>query len=302
MTTAPAHSLSSFPAEAVITTDCIDSLRSGFEVNPNWRTSQNAITQVGIDDVALNREVVTGTDYSFSTLLDDWKVTNQKQSGRCWMFAALNLFRVEAMKAMNLKQFEFSQNYTLFWDKFERANWFLESIIETSGRDLDDHRRVFSTIPSGWSVEHVRGHRPQARPFPNPYPGAVSWGQSRRHFNWYLRGFAKQLRDSIAAGESVEAARALKGQQLAVIWRISACVWSTSTEFNWQWNDKDREFHRDGVMTPGLSPKYVKIDLDNYACLVNDPRPDSPIGRTFTVEYLGNVMEENRSVWSTWRP
>ncbi len=59
------------------------------------------------------------------------------------MFAALNLFRVGAMKAMNLKNFEFSQNYTLFWDKFERANWFLEGVIETAGRDVDDRTVAF---------------------------------------------------------------------------------------------------------------------------------------------------------------
>ena len=299
MTTAPAHSLSSFPAEAVITPDCIDSLRSGFEDNPNWRTSQNAITQVGIDDVALNREVVTGTDYSFSTLLDDWKVTNQKQSGRCWMFAALNLFRVEAMKAMNLKQFEFSQNYTLFWDKFERANWFLESIIETSGRDLDDRTVGFlldNPVEDGgqWNmfVNIVRKHGLVPKSVMPESKSSSGTMRMNGILKWYLRGFAKQLRDSIAAGDSVEAARALKGQQLAVVWRILCMHLGTPpTEFNWQWNDKDREFHRDGVMTPrAFAEKYVKIDLGNYACLVNDPRPDSPIGRTFTVEYLGNIV------------
>ena len=138
MTTAPTQPTTDFPAEAAISNDRIDSLRAEFDSNARWGLSQNAITQVGIDDVALNRSVVTSTDYTFSTLLDDWKVTNQRQSGRCWMFAALNLFRVGAMKAMNLKNFEFSQNYTLFWDKFERANYFLSQILDTADRPLDD--------------------------------------------------------------------------------------------------------------------------------------------------------------------
>src|SRR5262245_34908795 len=75
-----------------------------------FRVQQNAVTQVTVDDIALNREIVFNTDHTFSNVLDDWSVTNQKQSGRCWMFAGLNLFRPGAMEQMGLKSFEFSQN------------------------------------------------------------------------------------------------------------------------------------------------------------------------------------------------
>src|SRR5262249_15260048 len=78
------------------------------------------------------------TGHALSTVLDDWKVTNQETSGRCWLFAGLNLLRVGAMRKMGLKEFEFSQNYAMFWDKIERANYFLEAVIETAGRDIDD--------------------------------------------------------------------------------------------------------------------------------------------------------------------
>jgi bleomycin hydrolase len=97
-------------------------LQSSFAARPAYRLAQNAVTTTSLDDVVLNREIVTTTDHTFSTLLDDWAVTNQKQTGRCWMFAGLNLLRVGARKAMGLKEFEFSQNYLMFWDKVERAN------------------------------------------------------------------------------------------------------------------------------------------------------------------------------------
>src|SRR6266699_4431637 len=116
----------------------LELLRKDFSANPAYRLAQNAVTQVAVDDVAINREIVNGTDHFMSTLLDDWKVTNQERSGRCWLFAGLNLLRVGAMKKMGLKDFEFSQNYAMFWDKIERANYFLEAIIETADRDLDD--------------------------------------------------------------------------------------------------------------------------------------------------------------------
>lgn len=83
-------------------------------------------------------QIVTAIDHSVSHLLDDWSVTNQKQSGRCWLFAGLNLLRAGASKKLEVKDFEFSQNYLLFWDKFEKANHWLESIIQTADRDLDD--------------------------------------------------------------------------------------------------------------------------------------------------------------------
>ena len=89
----------------------LSAFRKDFTANPSYRMARNAVTQVKVDDVALNRGIITATDHTFSHKLDDWHVTNQKKSGRCWMFAALNLFRVGTKKKMNLKEFEFSQNY-----------------------------------------------------------------------------------------------------------------------------------------------------------------------------------------------
>src|SRR5260370_11585354 len=116
----------------------LELLRKDFSANPAYRLAQNAVTPVAVDDVAINREIINTTDHFLSTLLDDWKVTNQERSGRCWLFAGLNLLRVGAMKKMGLKEFEFSQNYAMFWDKVERAHYYLQAIIEAAGRDLDD--------------------------------------------------------------------------------------------------------------------------------------------------------------------
>src|ERR1700744_726644 len=116
----------------------LERLRKDFSANPAYRLAQNGGTRGTIDDVAVNREIVSSIDHSMSTTLDDWKVTNQEQSGRCWLFAGLNLLRVGVMRKTGLKDFEFSQNYVMFWDKLERANYFLETIIQTADRDLDD--------------------------------------------------------------------------------------------------------------------------------------------------------------------
>src|SRR6202012_4298143 len=121
----------------------LERLQKDFSANPVYRLAQNAVTRGTVDDVTVNREIVSSIDHSMSTTLDDWKATNQEQSGRCWLFAGLNLLRVGVMRKTGLKNFEFSQNYVMFWDKLERANYFLEAIIETADRDLDDRTVAF---------------------------------------------------------------------------------------------------------------------------------------------------------------
>ena len=94
-----------------------------YESRPAHQLMQNVVTQHDVNDVALNRQIVSEAVHSFSTVLDDWSVTNQARSGRCWAFAGLNLFRSETRNLLNVKEFEFSQSYVMFWDKMERANY-----------------------------------------------------------------------------------------------------------------------------------------------------------------------------------
>jgi bleomycin hydrolase len=280
-----------------LTTEDLVLLRKGFTANPGYRLAQNAVTRVTVDDVALDREIVNGADHTMSNLLDDWKVTNQERSGRCWLFAGLNLLRVPAMAKMNLKDFEFSQNYVMFWDKLERANYFLESIIATSERAADDRTVAFlldSVASDGgqWNmfVALVKKHGLVPKAFMPETQSSSNTAAMNAVLRRLLRQGARTVR---AAGGSVEAARAAKADILAVVHRVLCIHLGTPPEeFLWQWTDKDRAFHRGGTMTPQeFAAEYVELPLDDYVCLVNDPRPSSPIGRTFTVEFLGNVLE-----------
>ncbi len=279
--------------------ELIRRLQDGLDEQPAFRLAQNAVTQTPLDDVALNRGVITSTDHSFSHLLDDWAVTNQKKSGRCWMFAGLNLLRVGAMKKMKLKEFELSQNHTLFFDKLERANYFLEAIIETAGRPVDDRTVAFlldRPLEDGgqWNmfVNVVKKHGLVPKAF---MPESESSSNTRRMNGLLLaklRQGAMELRDLRAGGAPMEAVRAAKEEILKVIYRMLSIHLGTPPHvIEWQWNDKDKTFHRDGAMTPHqFAQKYVELPLDEYVCLVHDPRPSSPVGRTFTVKFLGNVV------------
>ncbi len=285
----------------------VELLRKEFGADPAYRRTQNAVTQVTVDDIALDRDIVMGTDHTMSHLLDDWKVTNQKQSGRCWLFAGLNLIRPGAMQAMNLKDFEFSQNYAMFWDKLERANYFLEAVIETAGRDIDDRTVAYlldSVASDGgqWNmfVALVAKHGLVPK---SAMPETQSSSSSAR-MNAVLRSVLRQGARALRELRGADEMRAYKREVLTVVHRTLCIHLGTPPErFTWQWTDADRTFHRDGELTPQeFAAKYVTLPIADYVCLVDDPRPTSPRGRTFTVDFLGNVVGGPRVVYLNVEP
>src|SRR3984957_9001118 len=277
--------------DGTLTAADLELLRKDFTANPTHRLAQNAVTRVTVDDVAINREIVSSIDHSLSTTLDDWKVTNQERSGRCWLFAGLNLLRVGVMRKTGLKDFEFSQNYAMFWDKLERANYFLEAIIETVDPYLDDRTVAFlmETVAGDggqWNMfaalvaKHglgPKGYMPETQ-------SSSSTGRMNSMLLYQLRQGARTVRAAMADG--LEAARAAKAEVMQVVYRVLCIHLGTPPErFDWQWTDKDKKFHRDGVLTPQeFAAKYVDLPVSDYVCLVNDPRPSSPIGRPLPVE------------------
>ena len=279
-----------------ITKKQIESMRAEFDGDPSAKVAQNAVTGNNVASVSLRRDLVQEVDFTFSTKLDNWKATNQKSSGRCWLFATLNLFRPGTMKKMNVKEFEFSQAHIHFWDKFERSNHFLEAIIETSDRAVDDrtiHFLLSDPIGDGgqWNMAMnlIRKHGLVPK---SAYPESNS-SSSTRWMNSILkdilRSTASELREIIGSGGTVEDARTHKESRMKDIWRVLCIHLGTPPEsFDWQWRDKDKEFHRRGKITPQeFAEEFVDIDWEDYVCIVNDPRNE--YYRTYTVEYLQNV-------------
>ena len=282
-----------------LTDEYIAQLRADFNSHPTAQLMQNAVTRNGIDLISRNHSVVAATDHSFSNLLDSWKVTNQKQSGRCWLFAGLNLFRPAAMEALNLKKFEFSQNYTLFWDKFERANYFLEAMIETADREIDDRTVAFlleCPLDDGgqWNmfVNIIRKHGIVPKYAMPETQSSSATRKMNEQLLARLRKGALELRSCLEVGIASEQVQATKKDILEEVYRMLCIHLGTPpTEFDWQWNDKDRVFHNDGEMTPlEFANRYFQTDPSDYVCLVNDPRSTSSYNNTYTVEFLGNVV------------
>jgi bleomycin hydrolase len=277
----------------------LERLAKEFDADPSNRLLQNAVTRNKVDEVALDHRVAVSLDRSMSHQLDDWSVTNQKKSGRCWMFAGLNLLRVGAAAKLGVKEFEFSPSYLQFWDRLEKANFWLEQVLDTADRDVDDRTvaHLMSTPAEDggqWNmfVALVRKHGLVPKSVMPETVSSSGTGSLNRDLSAVLRQAARDLRAEAAAGASAEDLAERKSETLAVVHRMLSLHLGTPPErFWWQWRDSEKGFHRDGELTPlEFANRYVTVPVEDYVCLVHDPRSSSPFGRTFTVEALGNVV------------
>lgn len=280
--------------------DLINAYHEQFIANPSNRIAMNAATKTALPELAMNREVITSTDFTFSHIIETGEVTNQQSSGRCWNFAGLNTMRLHAMNKMGLANFELSQSYCFFWDKLEKANYFLENIIET--RDEDIQSRIIMWLFS--APLNDGGQWDMFANLINKYgvvPKSVmpeSFNSSNSgHINYFvtlkLKEFALALRKMHKKRAKVEAMREKKQEMLAEIYRMLAIYFGEPpTQFNWQWRDKKGVFHRENnPMTPlEFYKKYVGRDLDEVVSLLNCPTQDKPFNKMYTVQFLGNIV------------
>ena len=287
------------PTPDTLTPTHLSALDDDYHSTPHYALMQNTVTQRDVNEVALDRRIVTAATHTFSTTLDSWKPTDQGWSGRCWLFSGLNLFRVDSMQNLGVRQFEFSQNYMMFWDKVERANYILESVIETADRPVDDrivqHLMTAPVEDAGqWdmfvNIVDKYGVVPK-----EAMPETESSGNTRRMneaLYYQVRQGAAKIRGLYQDEAGLDAMRAAKVDTLKAVYRI-LCIHlgDPPDTVDWQWRDRDGDFHRDGELTPlDFAGKYVSTAYRDMVCLVNDPRPDHPYFQTYTIGYLGNVV------------
>ena len=280
-----------------ISNDLLMQLRE--EESAKVALARNAATQVGIQAASLNREKIQHTSTAVSHRLDDWKATSQKKSGRCWLFSSLNFLRSRARESLGVKNFEFSQSYVFFWDKFERANWFLTDIIATSDEPVDGRLVQFllgDVLGDGGQWDMAVSVYMKYGLVPKEVMPESEASTNSRPMNARLRAVlhigALRLREAIAAGASAAEVDTQRRKILADVWKILVvCLGEPPVRFNWQWRDDEGNFHRDGEITPHeFYERHVGVDLSEYICLVDDPRPENPKGSMETVEHLGNVV------------
>lgn len=284
----------------MITNDMLRRFSDEFNADKSHKIAMNAVTQNGVTKSAMSPAALSRDAHQFSINLKQGEITNQKSSGRCWMFAALNTMRFEIIKKLNLETFELSQNYPLFWDKLEKANYFLENILATL--DEPTNGRMIAWLLSAplgdggqWDmfcglVEKYGVVPKDAMP---ETACSSATGEMDKFLTLKLREYACSLRAMHAKGCSMDELAAKKEGMLSTIYRMLAiCLGEPPRKVTLQVRDKDDNFLRDSDLTPQeFYKKYVGWDLSKCVSLINAPTADKPFGRTFTVKFLGSVHE-----------
>ena len=281
----------------------LEGLRTAFDEREANHVAMNAVTQVGIDEVAHNYNRSRLLQHRFSVSIDNGTVTSQAHSGRCWLFSSLNVARFVARKALNIDgestanpmgDFELSQNYAMYYDKLERVNYFLRDVaaLVRAGEPVDSQLMRFlmgDVMGDGGQWIMAMNIYKKYGAVPKQYYPETASSQNTSQMNDQLRRLLHQATAHMVANpdgidETID-------QTLEAGHRILTIHLGTPpTSFDWEWTDKDGVFHRDGRITPQeFWKRYVDAGLEDYVCLVDDPRPEHPKGRKIGIEHLGNV-------------
>lgn len=265
--------------------------------------ARNSAVRTDLSELALNWESFRKIDHTFSHIVSgEMEVTNQKKSGRCWGFAGLNLLRIYLGRKYNLEQFEFSQSYFMFWDKLEKANYFLENILSTLDEKWDSRLLMHlldEPLEDGgqWdmfvNLIEKYGVVPQTV-MPESFQTSQSMRMNRL-ITRKLREFARDLRESHRQGTSPVELRERKESMLETVYKmLTISIGTPPTSFDWQIRDKDNEFQRFTNQSPTTFIKdHLDINLRDLICLIHAPMVDKKFDELYTVEYLGNVVEGN---------
>ena len=279
----------------------MESSREAFRGDDKNRLAMNAVTRSDVTDVAMCRDAFNQINHTFShTVPVEGKATYQAKTGRCWLFAALNVLRLPLMEEHGLEEFEFSQNFLFFWDKLEKANYFLDSIIETREQPLNGRLvswLLANAVPDGgqWdmfvNLVEKYGLVPKSA-MPESHSSSHSLRMNRLLLH-KLREYGKTLRDFHHFGESLISLHETKLGMMSEIYRI-LCIHlgEPPTRFDWCFRDKDNKYHAYRDLTPHeFSEVHVPGLIDERICLVHAPTDDKPMNSLLSVRYLGNVVE-----------
>ena len=276
-----------------------DKLYANYEATAKYAAIENAVSHNGLLTSLEKRSSAIENNPVFSIDLTKDKVSNQKASGRCWMFAALNTFRHKMIAGFQLEEFELSQAHTFFWDKYEKSNWFLEQVLATADQDLTSRKVKFlldTPQQDGGQWDMVVALFEKYGVVPKSvYPESISSSNSRelnQYLNKLLRQDAQILRDLVTSGANTAAVQAKKEELLQEIFNFLAMsLGLPPRQFDFAYRDKDNNYQSEKGITPQeFYKKYVDLPLEDYVSVINAPTADKPYGRSYTVEMLGNVV------------
>lgn len=264
-----------------LSAETLSSLRSSYENSASDKAIHNAIANVGIDKVAFNVENANNISTDFKYRVPSKGITNQRSSGRCWLFTGLNVLRAQAMMEHDLPMLELSQNYNFFYDQLEKSNLFLQGMIDNASKPADDRMVdwLFSNaLNDGGQFTGVADVITKYGVVPKSVMAETATSEAtskmRQLITWKLREDGLELRKMAADGKKPAEITKRKNEMLAEIYRVLALnLGVPPTEFQWTRKDKKGNVIDTKTYTPQQFYKeFFGNDLkNNYVMLMNDP-------------------------------
>ena len=279
-----------------ISLSTIKTFKNKFLRNNKNTASRNALIKNDLANVALNWENFSQINHNFSNLIKkELPATNQMASGRCWGFAGLNLMRLQVVDSLELNTFEFSQNYFMFWDKLEKANYFLENIIKSRDKSYESrliNHLLKAPVQDGGQWDMFVNLINKYGAVPKDVMPETNHSSKSGAMNYILthklREFASILRKKPAKNSA-----ALKKDMMETIYNLLAMFLGQPPDvINWSTRNKDNRHIVISDMTPiDFCKKYADINIKDKVCLIHAPMSNKKFNTMYTVEYLGNVVE-----------
>ena len=268
-----------------------------YQQDVHQKAMRRALAKNAIDTIAYVTETEANTQFRFSIDIETLPVTNQKASGRCWLFAGLNVLRELVAKKYDLKDVELSQNYQAFWDKFEKINYFLEAMDDFLVCDSDD-RTLKHLLQMGiqdggqWdmfvSLVDKYGVVPKDQ-MPETF-AASNTAQMNRLINIKLRKYAAHAR-LLAQANQVSQKDELKKQVLDELYGFLCTNFGVPpTKVNFEYVTKGNQYNQLSFESGKAFYSHLGIDLHDYVSIIHSPTIDKPYMKNYTIAYLGNVI------------
>ena len=277
-----------------ISAEMLAKISDRYEGNAADKALRNALATTPINTLAMNAENAAMIDTHFSDRVRTKGITDQKSSGRCWLFTGLNVLRAKMIDKYELPGMEFSQNYLFFYDQLEKANLFLQGVIDTKDLPFEDRKVdwLFSNPLSdggqftGVSNLITKYGLVPAEAMPETYQ-SDNTSQMANLLKLKLREYGLELRE--APKSKVQD---MKIRQLSEIYRMLAlCLGEPVQEFEWTRCDKNNNIVSRKKYTPkSFYDEFIGEDLENnYVMIMNDPCRE--YGKVYEIDYDRHVYD-----------
>ena len=279
-------------AQGGITSAMLRQFKADNAPTANTKVLRNALAQNNINDLALVADNPDANDTYFSNEVKSKGITNQRSSGRCWLFTGLNVMRADAINRFQMGSFQFSQSYNFFYDQLEKSNLFLQAVIDNAKQPIDNQLNTWlfeHPLSDGGTFSGVQdvvtkyGVVP-ADVFPESF-NANNTSKMSELIQLRLREDGLELRKMVAKGAKAADIEKRKTQMLSTVYRIlSICLGTPPEKFTWTLRTADGKAVETKTYTPQeFYQAFVGKDLKNsYVMVMNDPT--HPYYKTYTID------------------